>query len=191
MRPHTRAAIGLLNVETQAAWSFLAVIALSALLACGGHSGAPPPAIPPLTPIVTAPATVTADAAGLTASVPAQVGAAYVWSLSAGAITAGQGTTTIAWSAPDSGTVLISCTASNAGGTVTGFATCTAIALAISQTETTPNFVAASGGQQSVPGTGIANGAVVGEVVPAIVSSSADGSIRVQAGFAPPLPASK
>ncbi len=49
-----------------------------------------------------------------------------------------------------------------------------------------PNFVQAFGAQQTVPGTGLANGAVVGEPVPALTATTANQAIKVRHGFDPP-----
>ena len=51
----------------------------------------------------------------------------------------------------------------------------------------TPTLVQASGVQQTVPGTGIAHAAVVGESVPATNAvGSVDPSVKVRHGFEPP-----
>jgi uncharacterized repeat protein (TIGR01451 family) len=64
-------------------------------------------ACPPATPAVTAPLTVTPGATGLQASVTAQPGHTYTWTLSGGAITAGQGTAQITFTAGSAGTTMI------------------------------------------------------------------------------------
>ncbi|HMJ63879.1 MAG TPA: hypothetical protein VK615_00905, partial [Candidatus Binatia bacterium] len=69
------------------------------------------PATPP-DATVTAPAAVWANSTGNTASVPSAVGATYAWTITGGAITAGQGTPQITWSAGSAGSV-------NLGATVT------------------------------------------------------------------------
>ncbi len=81
----------------------------------------------PGTPVITAPANVTAGATGLTASVPAQAGSTYAWTISGGAITAGAGTIQITFSAGTSGKVLLTCTVTNAAGTASlpGTTSCT------------------------------------------------------------------
>jgi formylglycine-generating enzyme required for sulfatase activity len=81
---------------------------------------------------VTAPANVTALKTGLTASVVAQAaGSTYNWGLSSGSITAGQGTTSITWTAPASGSVTVTCTVTNAAGDAAapGTATSTVVAM--------------------------------------------------------------
>jgi sugar lactone lactonase YvrE len=71
----------------------------------------------PVTPVVTVPATITAGASGLIASVPVQAGAAYAWSITGGAITAGAGTNQITFTAGTSGSVQVGCTVTNQAGT--------------------------------------------------------------------------
>lgn len=72
---------------------------------------------PPVTPIVTAPAYVTADQAGYTASIPAQAGCTYTWSITGGTLIAGQQTPTVAFTPASSGTVELGCVVTNAAGT--------------------------------------------------------------------------
>ncbi|MBI1752337.1 MAG: SUMF1/EgtB/PvdO family nonheme iron enzyme, partial [Acidobacteria bacterium] len=98
-------------------------------------------------PTVTVPANVTASKPGLTASVVAQAaGSTYTWSLSGGSITAGQGTRTITWTAPASGTVTASCTVANVAGdaAAAGTANSTVVAAATQPTVTVPANVTAS-----------------------------------------------
>ncbi len=52
---------------------------------------------------------------------------------------------------------------------------------------TSPNLVQAFGAQQTVPGTAITNGAVVGELVPATTAASTNQGIQVRHGFEPPI----
>ncbi len=49
-----------------------------------------------------------------------------------------------------------------------------------------PSLVQAFGAQQAVQGTSIANGAVVGESVPATTATTADQATKVRHGFDPP-----
>src|SRR5204862_2523530 len=49
----------------------------------------------PIMPVITAPATVGVSSTGNAASVPAQGSATFAWTISGGAITAGQGTRTL------------------------------------------------------------------------------------------------
>jgi hypothetical protein len=50
----------------------------------------------------------------------------------------------------------------------------------------TPSLVQAFGAQQAVTGTSIANGAVVGESIPATTAATADQATKVRHGFDPP-----
>jgi hypothetical protein len=83
------------------------------------------------TPVITTSANVSAGATGLTASVQAQANSSYAWTITNGAITAGGGTNTITFTAGTSGSVLLSCTVSNAAGTAStpGTATLTVVPL--------------------------------------------------------------
>jgi hypothetical protein len=65
---------------------------------------------------ITAPPTVTAGQAGYAASVPAQVGVTYAWTVSNGAIMVGAATESVAFSAGASGSVALTCRATDAGG---------------------------------------------------------------------------
>lgn len=51
--------------------------------------------------------------------------------------------------------------------------------------ESTSASVQASGQEQTAPGTGITNTPVLGELLPATVSTSANGAIQVRADFLP------
>lgn len=53
-----------------------------------------------------------------------------------------------------------------------------------------PSFVQDSGSQQATPGGTVTNGCIVGEPVPASVSSSADQTLQNRQGFTPPAPTS-
>lgn len=78
---------------------------------------------------ITAPSTVTASTGGWTASVPAQSGATYLWTLSKGTVTAGSGTNAITFTAGSTGSFTLSCKVTNAAGTAaTGTKTLTAVA---------------------------------------------------------------
>jgi hypothetical protein len=70
----------------------------------------------PVSPSVTAPPDATTGKAGYTASIPAQAGMAYAWTVSSGSITAGQGTTQITFTAGAVGTTTVSCVVTNAAG---------------------------------------------------------------------------
>jgi len=72
---------------------------------------------PPVTPVVIVPANVTAGQAGYTASVPAQEGCTYAWSITGGTLLAGGTTATVAFTPGASGNTQLSCVATNAAGT--------------------------------------------------------------------------
>jgi hypothetical protein len=59
----------------------------------------------PATPVITAPANGVSGATGLTASVPSHPGSTYAWSITNGAITSGQGTNQLTFTAGLSGTL--------------------------------------------------------------------------------------
>lgn len=65
---------------------------------------------------ITAPDPVTPQATGLTASVPAQAGVTYAWTLSNGTLTAGQGTRQITFTAGAAGTLTLGCTVTSSNG---------------------------------------------------------------------------
>ena len=73
--------------------------------------------LPPTTPTLTAPVYVTTGQAGYSASIPAQTGSTYAWSITNGEITAGGTSTAITFKAGTTGTVGLSCVVTNAGGT--------------------------------------------------------------------------
>lgn len=66
---------------------------------------------------ITAPAAVGTGAAGLGASVPAQSGATYAWTITGGTITSGAATATVTFSAGALGTLTLQCTVTNLAGT--------------------------------------------------------------------------
>ena len=66
---------------------------------------------------LTVPATVTTGAVGLNAAVPDQPGCTFSWTVSGGAITAGDGTHAITFTAGAVGTLHVACTVTNAAGT--------------------------------------------------------------------------
>jgi len=77
----------------------------------------------PLAPVISAPATVGAGATGVAASVPAQAGVTFAWTLSGGAITGGSGTGQITFDVATSGTARLACVATNAAGTASAAGT--------------------------------------------------------------------
>ena len=72
---------------------------------------------------VTAPANATTGSTGLVATVGAQSGATYAWSITNGSITSGAGTTSITFSVGSVGTSTLSCIVTASGGSSTGTAT--------------------------------------------------------------------
>lgn len=66
----------------------------------------------PITPVITAPSQVNAQAAS-SASIPAQAGCTTTWTLTGGTITAGQGTTSLSFTAGGVGTMQLGCTVTN------------------------------------------------------------------------------
>jgi hypothetical protein len=113
-------------------------------------------------PVVTAPAYVTSAHGGYTASVGTQAGCSYSWSLSSGTLTGGQGTNAITWTAPASGTVTLTCSVTDGGGTVnSGNATSAVVAVPTASLSGTPNPVPKGGRTSLKPvftgGTGSIN----------------------------------
>ncbi|BDU71767.1 hypothetical protein [Mesoterricola silvestris] len=92
-------------------------------------------------PVVTAPTAATAGTAGLTASVPAQTGAIFAWTITGGTLTAGADTNTVTFTAGDVGSLQLSCVASNLAGATTAPGTATVAVLAA---PTTPTITVAS-----------------------------------------------
>ncbi len=95
---------------------------------------------------VTAPANVTASQAGYAASVPAQIGCSFAWTISGGALTSATTGTSVTFTAGTSGSVQLGCTATNAAGTVStpGTATSTIVAAPAQPTVSAPASVTAS-----------------------------------------------
>jgi hypothetical protein len=84
----------------------------------------------PTTPNITAPASALPGATGLIASVPAHAGSTYSWTIGNGAITSGQGTNQITFTAVAAGTPLtLSVTETNALGCVSVAGTATVTVL--------------------------------------------------------------
>jgi uncharacterized repeat protein (TIGR01451 family) len=121
---------------------------------------------------ITAPASVCANSTGNTASVPAQGGVTYLWSVTGnGTLTGGQGTNSITWSAGASGTVNISVTVSNGSGcsntcnksvTVNALPNCTITAPASVCANSTGNTASAAAGFVSYTWSVTGNGALTG-----------------------------
>jgi|GEM_PF-2101514 hypothetical protein len=92
------------------------------VLSCGGGGGgsAASNASPPPAPIatITAPTYVGVAQKDCAASVPAQTGCTFAWTISNGTITGGAGTNAIAFLAGSQGQTQVSCSVTNAAGTV-------------------------------------------------------------------------
>jgi 6-phosphogluconolactonase (cycloisomerase 2 family) len=98
---------------------------------------------------VTAPSLVTANLAGYTASVPAQTGATYAWTVGSATVTAGAGTHSITFTPAGSGTVTFSVVVSNSLGTASspGTASSTIVAApAISAFAANPTSITVGSG---------------------------------------------
>lgn len=117
--------------STTAAWSSSTLgtftITATSAIATGSSGTARVTVIvpPPATPVITAPAHAAAGATGLSASVPAQANSTYAWTITNGTITAGQNTTSLTFTAGVAGTLSLSCTVTNATGTVSAPGTAT------------------------------------------------------------------
>jgi len=95
----------------------------------------------PTTPVIMAPATVTANQAGYTASVSLQSGCTVVWAITGGVITAGATAASMTFTAGNPGTLILGCTVTNAAGisasqTVTVTISATSAPLAITAPST-------------------------------------------------------
>jgi N-acetylneuraminic acid mutarotase len=92
------------------------------LLAGGGNHGTATssaelydpqdPGVPAI-PVITSPANVWGNQAGCTANVPDQAGVTFAWTISGGSITAGAGSSQIAFTAGTGETVFLTCTATD------------------------------------------------------------------------------
>ena len=85
----------------------------------------------PATPIITAPGQATAATTGLVASIDAQSGSTYAWSLTGGTITSDPTASSITFTAGAVGTLTLSVTVTNAAGMVTATATVSIVAGAV------------------------------------------------------------
>ena len=99
------------------------------------------------TPVITAPATVSAGATGLTASVPVQTGDSYAWTITDGTITAGSATNMITFTAGASGSVNLGCVATNPASTASpqAIAYCAIVAAPVTPVISAPANVGAGG----------------------------------------------
>ncbi|HSU56078.1 MAG TPA: Ig-like domain repeat protein [Candidatus Dormibacteraeota bacterium] len=118
---------------------------------------------------ITAPAAVCANSTGNIASVPADPGATYAWSITNGTITAGQGTAQITWSSAGSGPV-------NLGVTVAkGCAATSAATVAVMGNTST---AISSSANPSVAGQPVSFTATISPVAPA--SGTPSGTVQFQ-----------
>ena len=130
---------------------------------------------PPVTPLISNPTLVTAGQAGYTASVPAQPGMTFTWTLTNGTVTSGAGTNTITFTAGSAlTTVDLACVASNLAGahaasrsvssTVIAAPLATSLVAAVNPvpyggaTTVTPTF---SNGTATVTGTAATSGTAI------------------------------
>ena len=102
--------------------------------------------LPPTTPTLSAPTYVTTGKTGYTASITAQTGCTYLWSITNGTITAGGTATTVTFTPTANGAVGLSCVVTNAAGTdsTAGTATSTSVAAPAVPSLTAPAYVTAS-----------------------------------------------
>jgi len=112
----------------------------------------------PAVPAITAPAYATAGSTGLLATVPAQGGSSYAWSISGGSITDGAGSNQVTFTAGTAGTVQLGCVVTNAAGTASalGSAVSTIVAVPALPVINAPAYVTAgsTGLLASVPAQG-------------------------------------
>ncbi|HJW73858.1 MAG TPA: hypothetical protein VJ486_13625, partial [Geothrix sp.] len=140
---------------------------------------------PPSQPVITAPATLTLGLAGYTASVPAQSGNTYAWSITNGSIQGSTTGTSISFTAGATGTATgLSCTVTNAAGTVStpGTASCALVAAPLQPVVTAPSTLTTgkTGYTASIPaqaGTtyawSITNGSIQGSTTGTSISFTA------------------
>jgi len=131
-------------------------VALVFMAACSSGGGSGPAPVPaPTVPVVTAPANVTAGATGLAASTTAQANCTFSWTITNGTITAGASSTAVTFTAGATGTVQLSCVATNSAGvsSAAGTKSCTIVAAPVLPVITAPANVApgATGLTASVP----------------------------------------
>ena len=103
----------------------------------------------PTAPVVTAPADVTAGQGGYTASVPAQAGSTYAWTVTGATVTAGADSDSITFTAGTGGTAGFSVVVTNAAGTASapGTASSAIVAAPAAPVVTAPaDVVAGQGG---------------------------------------------
>ncbi len=113
-------------------YSSAGTYAASLLVTCSRGSQSPKAAqalvsidAPPSKPVISAPASAKPNQTGLVASAASHTGSRYTWSISNGAITAGQGSSQITFSAGSKGSITLSVTEISAGGCVSPAGTAT------------------------------------------------------------------
>ncbi|MGC4121741.1 MAG: hypothetical protein QM765_45625 [Myxococcales bacterium] len=97
----------------------------------------------PVAPVITAPSVVTAGEPGLVASVPAQEGVSFHWTLEGGTLTSGQDTPSITFTAGAAGTATLGCIATGGEGTLTTSALVTIVDPPVQPDIVAPAFVTA------------------------------------------------
>ena len=88
---------------------------------------------------INAPSAAASGTPGLVATVPAQSGATYVWTITDGTITAGQGTASITFTAGAAGALTLGCTVTVASVPTSGSATVTVLDMPTTPTITGPS----------------------------------------------------
>jgi hypothetical protein len=98
---------------------------------------------PPALPVISGPAYVTAAQAGYAASVPAQPGSTYAWTITGGVLSSLPTESTVTFTPSESGAVQLACVIANAAGTPSAPGTATSTIVPPPQTPvlTTPVFV--------------------------------------------------
>lgn len=144
---------------------------------------------------ITTPSVVSAGTTGLTASVPAQDGMTYAWTIANGVITAGDGTNSITYSTVSAGALDLQCVVTNpAGATATGNFRVSVRPVAVAITAPPAATTGATGLSASVqPVSGatyswsIANGTITsGATTPAITfTAGAVGSLGLSCTVTP------
>jgi hypothetical protein len=102
---------------------------------------------------ITAPTSVCANSTGNTASVPTTAGSTYSWSITGGAITAGQNASTVTFTAGASGHVMLSCAVMSSAGCASGGAQNSTVT--INSAPATPGTIT----QGNPSGTSVCSGA--------------------------------
>ncbi len=115
---------------------------------------------------ITAPASASQGTAGLVASVPAQAGVTYAWTIVGGVITAGAGTRQVTFTAGAGATAQLGCTVTNLAGTTAQGAATVTLAAGPVITSFTADRAAVTFGQKAVLTAVFAEG--TGEIAPGV-----------------------